>query len=197
MTVSRINIAIIIIYLSIASPLTGTEVEYVIKEYEGKNLAFIAECEVDPKCDTSSKEFFEKYKHFVEEQTKELYKNIQISDATDKLVDPVTDTIQRALLTTNIKDREPVDDISSYVTGSEVIFYNELVALPDKFITHEWYYEGELQTSVNLEINALNGIWRTWSSKRFQDTNMGNWFVLVRGEQGQILYRLDFIFRGL
>ena len=102
-----------------------------------------------------------------------------------------------AQLTTNIKDREPVDDISSYVTGSEVIFYTELVAFPDKFITHEWYYEGELQTSVNLKINALSGIWRTWSSKRFQETNIGNWFVLVRGEQGKILYRLDFIFRGL
>ena len=109
----------------------------------------------------------------------------------------ITETIQRAQLTTNIKDREPVDDISSYVTGSEVIFYTELVTLPDKFITHEWYYEGKLQTSVNLEVDALSGIWRTWSSKRFQHTNTGNWFVLVRGEQGQILYRLDFIFRGL
>ncbi len=197
MTVSRIKIAIITIYLSIASPLIGSEVEYVIKEYEGKNLAFIAECEVDPNCDASSKEFFEKYKNFVEEQTKELYKNIQISEPTDRIVDPLTDTIQRAQLTTNIKDREPVDDISSYVTGSEVIFYTELVALPDKFIIHEWYYEGELQTSVKLEIDALSGIWRTWSSKRFQDTNRGNWFVLVRGDQGQILYRLDFIFRGL
>ncbi len=197
MTVSRLYSAIITIYLSIAVPLTGTEVEYVIKEYEGKNLAFIAECEADPECDTSSKEFFEKYKNFVEEQTKELYKNIQMSEATNKRVDPVTDTIQRAQLTTHIKDREPVDDISSYVTGSEVIFYTELVALSDKFITHEWYYQGELQTSVNLEIDALSGIWRTWSSKRFQDTNRGNWFVLVRGEQGQILYRLDFVFRGL
>ncbi len=197
MTVSRIKIAIIIIYLSIASPLIGSEVEYLIKQYEEKNLAFIAECEVDPKCDTSSKEFFEKYKKLVEEQTKELHKIIQKGEATEILVDPVTDTIQRAQLTTNIKDREPVDDISSYVTGSEVIFYTELVAFPDKFITHEWYYEGELQTSVNLKINALSGIWRTWSSKRFQETNIGNWFVLVRGEQGKILYRLDFIFRGL
>ena len=197
MTVSRIKIAIIAIYLSIAAPLIGAEVEYVIKEYEEKNLAFIAECEVDPKCDTSSKEFFEKYKKLVEEQTKELHKIIQKGEATYRRVDPVTDTIQRAQLTTNIKDREPVDDISSYVTGSEVMFYTELVGLPDKFITHEWYYEGELQTSVNLEIDALSGIWRTWSSKRFQDTNIGNWFVLVRGEQGQILYRLDFIFRGL
>jgi hypothetical protein len=197
LTVSRIKIAIITIYLSIASPLIGSEVEYVIKENEVKNLAFIAECDVDPKCDTSSKEFFEKYKKLVEEQTKELHKIIQKGEATYRLVDPVTDTIQRAQLTTNIKDREPVDDISSYVTGSEVIFYTELVAFPDKLITHEWYYEGELQTSVNLEIDALSGIWRTWSSKRFQDTNIGNWFVLVRGEQGQILYRLDFIFRGL
>jgi len=189
LTVSIIKIAIITIYLSIASPLIGSEVEYLIKEYEGKNLAFIAECEVDPKCDTSSKEFFEKYKKLVEEQTKELHKNIQKGEAKDKLV--------RAQLTTNIKDREPVDDISSYVTGSEVIFYTELVTLPDKFITHEWYYEGKLQTSVNLEVDALSGIWRTWSSKRFQDTNIGNWFVLVRGEQGKILYRLDFIYRGL
>lgn len=197
MTVSRIKIAIITLYLSIASPLTGSEVEYIIKEYEEKNLAFIAECEVDPSCDTNSKEFFEKYKKFVEKQTKELHKNIQQGETTDKLVAPVTETIQRAQLTTNIEDREPVDDISSYVTGSEVIFYTEFVALSDKFITHEWYYEGELQTSVNLEIDALSGIWRTWSSKRFQDTDRGNWFVLVRGEQGQILYRLDFIFRGL
>lgn len=197
MTVSIKKIAIITIYLSIASPLIASEVEYLIKEHEEKNLAFIAECEMDPKCDTSSKEFFEKYKKLVEEQTKELHKNIQNGEATDRRVDPVTETIQRAQLTTNIKDREPVDDISSYVTGSEVIFYNELVTLPDKFIIHEWYYEGKLQSSVNLEVDALSGIWRTWSSKRFQDTNIGNWFVLVRGEQGQILYRLDFIFRGL
>lgn len=185
------------IYLSIASPLIGSDVEYVIKEYEKKNLAFISECEVDPRCDASSKEFFERYKKLVEEQTMELHEIIKKGDATDRLVDAVTDTIQRAQLTTNIKDREPVDDISSYVTGSEVIFYTELVAFPDKFIAHEWYYEGELQTSVNLKIDALSGIWRTWSSKRFQDTNTGDWFILVRGEQGQILYRLDFIFRGL
>ena len=197
MTVSRIKIAIITIYLSIASPLIGSEVDAVIKEYEEKNLAFIAECELDPKCNTSSKAFFEKYKNFVEEQTKELHKNIQIDEATDRLVNPVSNTIQRAQLTTSIKDREPVDDISSHVTGSKVIFYNELVALPDKFITHEWYYEGELQSSVNLEINALSSIWRTWSSKRFQETDIGNWFILVRGEQGQILYRLDFNFKGL
>ncbi len=197
MTVSRIKIAIITIYLSIAAPLIGSEVDAVIKEYEEKNLAFIAECELDPKCDTSSKAFFEKYKNFVEEQTKELHKNIQIDEATDRLVDPVSNTIQRAQLTTSIKDREPVDDISSHVTGSKVMFYNELVALPDKFITHEWYYEGELQSSVNLEINALSSIWRTWSSKRFRETDIGNWFILVRGEQGQILYRLDFNFKGL
>ena len=77
MTVSIIKIAIITIYLSIASPLIGSEVEYLIKQYEEKNLAFIAECEVDPKCDTSSKEFFEKYKKLVEEQTKELHEIIQ------------------------------------------------------------------------------------------------------------------------
>ena len=197
MTLSRIKIAIITVYLSIASLLIGSEVDSVIKEYEEKNLAFIAACEEDPKCDASSKEFFERYKKYVEEQTKELHKNIQKGEATGKPVDPGTETILRAQLTTHIKDREPVDDISSYVTGSEVIFYTELVALPDKVITHEWYYNGELQASVDLEINALSGIWRTWSSKRFQNKSIGDWFVLVKDEQGQILYRLDFIFKGL
>jgi hypothetical protein len=57
-------------------------------------------------------------------------------------------------------------------------------------ISHVWYYGDIQRAKVTLSVKSSN--WRTYSSKRIQTHEIGDWHVDVLGPTGQVLRTLPF-----
>jgi hypothetical protein len=57
-------------------------------------------------------------------------------------------------------------------------------------ISHVWYYDDIQRAKVPLSVKSSS--WRTYSSKKIQTHEIGDWHVDVLGPTGQILRTLQF-----
>jgi hypothetical protein len=57
-------------------------------------------------------------------------------------------------------------------------------------ISHVWYFGETEKARVKLPVKSSN--WRTYSSKRIQSHEIGDWYVEVLGPQGELLQTLRF-----
>ncbi|MBN2644354.1 MAG: DUF2914 domain-containing protein [Desulfuromonadaceae bacterium] len=87
--------------------------------------------------------------------------------------------IADAVMTTDIRQRAPVDAINSVAAPADKLYcYTRVVgALEDTWISHVWYYEDQEVARVRLPVSSTN--WRTWSSKRILPDWRGQWRVEV------------------
>ena len=70
----------------------------------------------------------------------------------------------RAIFTTEIKNREPVNDLNSVaVTSQTVSFFTELVNLNGKLVTHRWSVHGDVVYTKDFRVGANR--WRVWTTK--------------------------------
>ncbi|MHA1290321.1 MAG: DUF2914 domain-containing protein [Candidatus Thorarchaeota archaeon] len=70
----------------------------------------------------------------------------------------------RAIFTTSIQNREPVDNLASVTTSArEISFFTELRNLNGKTATHRWSVSGEVIYSKDFRVGADR--WRVWSTK--------------------------------
>jgi len=70
----------------------------------------------------------------------------------------------RALFTTRIQNKEPVDDLQSVsVAAQQVSFFTELRNLNGKTATHRWSVSGQVVYSKEFNVGANR--WRVWSTK--------------------------------
>ena len=70
----------------------------------------------------------------------------------------------RAIFTTSIQDKEPIDDLASVSTVSrQVSFFTELRNLNGKTATHRWSVRGQIVYSKDFSVGANR--WRVWSTK--------------------------------
>ena len=70
----------------------------------------------------------------------------------------------RALFTTRIQDKEPVDDLASVTAATrQVSFFTELRNLNGKVATHRWSVKGQVVYSKDFRVGAQR--WRVWSTK--------------------------------
>jgi hypothetical protein len=94
--------------------------------------------------------------------------------------------VARALLTTGIVDREPVDEIVSLDNDAgRVYFFTEFVNMKGANIVHRWEYKGKTMAEVNF--NVASPKWRSYSSKNIKPEWTGIWSVYVVGEDGKVL----------
>jgi len=95
--------------------------------------------------------------------------------------------VNRAVFTTAIQDREPVDQIAVIDSNTlqNVTFFTELTDLKDHSITHQWIYDNQLMYEKTFEIGSNR--WRVWSSKSFLPTWTGEWTVKVLNEDFVVL----------
>jgi hypothetical protein len=104
-------------------------------------------------------------------------------------------SVARAIVTTEIMDREPVDSIDTLSNDhNQVFFFTELENLSGQTITHRWEYAGEIMADVSLEIGSAR--WRTYSSKRLFQGWLGEWKVSVIDEEGRELSATTFTHVG-
>jgi len=70
----------------------------------------------------------------------------------------------RAIFTTEIQNKEPVDDLASVTAAArQVSFFTELRNLNGKTATHRWSVAGEVVYSKDFRVGADR--WRVWSTK--------------------------------
>jgi hypothetical protein len=91
--------------------------------------------------------------------------------------------VARAVFTTGIEDREPVDDLATLPSSQErVYFFSDLRNLEGQIITHRWEYNGKVMAEVKFQVGGPR--WRTWSSKKLLPEWTGHWTVIVTDENG-------------
>ena len=111
--------------------------------------------------------------------------------ATAENVTPKTDDsekqkgrVARAIFTSAIVDREPVDNLTA-VSGDaqRVFFFTDLRELAGQIVTHRWEYNGKVMAEVTFKVG--NGArWRVYSSKNLLPEWTGQWTVVVSNENG-------------
>jgi hypothetical protein len=103
--------------------------------------------------------------------------------------------IVRTILTTDLKDKEPVDNISSVLTvnkdrATKVYYFTEIIDMKGQVLYHRWLRNGQL--IFKREINILGNRWRASTSKMITYSKAGLWNVRLENEQGDILNEIQF-----
>jgi hypothetical protein len=99
--------------------------------------------------------------------------------------------VARGIFTTNIVDREPVDQvlILSNAVG-QINFFTDLRHYQGRTITHRWEYEGKLVTEKTFEVGGPR--WRVYSQKDLNPGMVGTWTVVVSDGRGWPIYAAIF-----
>ena len=94
--------------------------------------------------------------------------------------------LARALFTTAIEAREPVDRIDSLATSAErVYFFTDIVGLQGQTVIHRWTYNDEVKAEVPIKVRSPR--WRAYSSKKLLPGWTGDWKVEVVDTSGTVL----------
>jgi hypothetical protein len=105
--------------------------------------------------------------------------------------------VARAQFSTDVVDREPIDDIGStikveYGEIQRVYFFSDLREMQGTQVMHRWLLDGEVQAEIPFDIGGNR--WRVWSSKRLMPGFDGRWAVEVV-QDGDIIetYAFDYV----
>ena len=92
--------------------------------------------------------------------------------------------VARAIFTSAIVDREPVDNLTA-VSGDaqRVFFFTDLRELAGQIVTHRWEYNGKVMAEVTFKVGD-GARWRVYSSKNLLPEWSGQWTVVVSNESG-------------
>ena len=101
-------------------------------------------------------------------------------------------SVAEATICQNVVDREPVQAGSSFPASVGRLYcFTKIIGAPGPVdISHVWYFRGTQRALVNLTIKASS--WRTYSSKKIQDFEIGDWHVDIKGPDGTLLRTLSF-----
>lgn len=97
-----------------------------------------------------------------------------------------TGTVVRALFTSGIAKREPVDTIKDTSDGEQkVFFFTEFKGMEGQTLVHRWSYLGEVRAEVPFRVRAWR--WRVYSSKIMIAEWTSDWTVDVVDGNGTVL----------
>lgn len=104
--------------------------------------------------------------------------------------------IDRAILTTKVSNREPIDDLGHSYTHSgndfdQLTFFTHLINHDGRGIVHRWYHDGVLESKVELAVGSNS--WRTYSSKQISHLETGEWTIRVLNDRAEelVVYSFD------
>ena len=104
--------------------------------------------------------------------------------------------IKRAMFTTGVIDREPVDQIETIAVPAEkVFFFTEIVGMEGKSVTHKWTYNEEVKAEVTFDIGGVR--WRVYSIKKLIPAWVGKWTVTVVDGEGNKLHEASLDFKDV
>jgi len=92
--------------------------------------------------------------------------------------------VARAVFTSKIVDREPVDAMTQIPNSlGRVYFFTDLRGLAGQIVTHRWEYQGRVMAEVKFKVGA-GPRWRVYSSKNLLPEWLGKWTVVVIDQNG-------------
>ncbi len=97
--------------------------------------------------------------------------------------------ISRALLTLDLKDREPGEALGAQVAMNDegiikVILFTEMEGLRGKVLHHEWFRNEQRMARVRIPVNTETQ--RSHSSKFINRQMLGDWMVKVVDDKGDV-----------
>ncbi len=102
--------------------------------------------------------------------------------------------VTNAVVTTKIVNRMPEVQTAdnTFASTVETLFYFTKIeqATEATTISHEWYWQGELVASVELDVNS--DAWRTWSSKKIMPHQTGRWTLISKRPDGSTAQTTSF-----
>lgn len=100
--------------------------------------------------------------------------------------------LEKAAICRGVVDRTPIGAGSVFPSSIERLYcFTRVVgAETDTAIVHNWYLNGKLNASVALPVKSAS--WRTWSSKKIDPDDSGDWMVEVVTEDGEALESILF-----
>ncbi len=101
----------------------------------------------------------------------------------------------RALLTTGVESKEPLDVIGSPVIVNKnkatgIFYFTEIIDMKGENLYHRWLWNDKL--IYNREINILGNRWRAATSKKIPYSKAGNWSVRLVNNKGIVLNEIKF-----
>jgi hypothetical protein len=100
-------------------------------------------------------------------------------------------------LTSNVRSREPVDQLGSVIEAEQGIrklfYFTEIRNLRGERIIHRWEYEGKVIFEKSFPIGSNR--WRVYSSKRLTPSMTGRWQVSILDSEGDLLTRSTFLYQ--
>lgn len=112
-------------------------------------------------------------------------------DDSDVDLPPATSrNVARSLVTTAVRDREPVRTLGDTVNLREIdrgqlYYFTELTGLMGRKVEHRWIYRGRVEGTMRFQVGSNR--WRASSRKTVQPNQKGEWRVIVVDEAGRIL----------
>lgn len=99
--------------------------------------------------------------------------------------------VVRAAFTTMMRDREPMDEISTLANDVEQIyFFTELGDMSGQRVTHRWQHNGDVMTEVSFDVRGPR--WRVWSANTLAPQLLGTWTVSVLNSSGVAVHEATF-----
>ncbi|MEJ2397607.1 MAG: DUF2914 domain-containing protein [Gammaproteobacteria bacterium] len=91
--------------------------------------------------------------------------------------------MSRAMFTTRIDNREPVDQVLILDDNVKLIyFFSELRNFQGHEIIHRWEHDGKVVSQKSFNVKGSR--WRVFSSLRLDDSMLGRWTVIVTTKDG-------------
>ena len=91
------------------------------------------------------------------------------------------DNVPRAMFTTAIENREPVDRVLILDDSvANLYFFSDLRRLQGKKIKHRWEFEGKVIKEKLFEVNGPR--WRVFSEHELDKEMLGRWTVVIADE---------------
>jgi hypothetical protein len=99
-----------------------------------------------------------------------------------------TTTVVRLILTSGIRNREPVDDLGTKIDGNieqTIYVFSEIRDMAGQRLTHRWLLNGREVAKINLAIDSIR--WRTYSRKTITPQMVGRWRIELLNSDGDLL----------
>lgn len=103
--------------------------------------------------------------------------------ASEARCPPKRGEVSRAMFTTKVVNREPVDQVLILDDNVKLIyFFSELRNFQGSEIVHRWEHDGKVVSRKAFNVKGPR--WRVYSSLRLNSSMLGRWTVVVTTKDG-------------
>ena len=118
--------------------------------------------------------------------------------AENKTQQPMSDQIgfskgrvARAVLTRDVINREPVDDLTQISNDIvKIFFFTDLRGMSGHTVKHRWEHNGNIVSELEYVVRGPR--WRVWSSKNMKPDWLGKWKISVVNTVGDVIEMREF-----